>query len=84
MDDVILAGDSEEFINSVKRYLDENFSIKDLGKLKYFLGIEVARSSERKVLSQRKYTLDILKESGLLGCRPNFNSNGAEFAPTTS
>lgn len=45
----------------VKKYFDKNFSIKDLGTLKYFLGIEVARSPQVIVLSQRKYTLDILK-----------------------
>ncbi|RVW82003.1 Retrovirus-related Pol polyprotein from transposon RE2 [Vitis vinifera] len=39
---------------------------KDLGKLKYFLGIEIAQSSSGVVLSQRKYALDILKESGML------------------
>ncbi|KAL4577599.1 hypothetical protein LXL04_013709 [Taraxacum kok-saghyz] len=51
--------------------LDRRFSIKDLGDLKYFLGIEVARTSEGLVLSQRKYTLDILSDCGLEGCRPS-------------
>ncbi|RVW91819.1 Retrovirus-related Pol polyprotein from transposon TNT 1-94 [Vitis vinifera] len=39
---------------------------KDLGKLKYFLGIEIAQSSSGVVLSQRKYALDILEETGKL------------------
>lgn len=60
-------------IEKTKRYLDSKFSIKDLGPLKYFLGIEVARSSEGFVLSQRKYTLDILEESGLQGSRPSYS-----------
>ncbi|CAH9085149.1 unnamed protein product [Cuscuta europaea] len=55
----------------VKGYLDAKFSIKDWGKLKYFLGIEVARSPEGFVLSQRKYTLDILAETGTLVGRPS-------------
>ena len=38
--------------------------------LRYFLGIEVARGAEGVVLSQRKYVLDLLKETGMLGCRP--------------
>ncbi|RVW30601.1 Retrovirus-related Pol polyprotein from transposon RE2 [Vitis vinifera] len=37
---------------------------KELGKLKYFLGIEIAQSSSGVVLSQRKYALDILEEIG--------------------
>ncbi|CAH9129521.1 unnamed protein product [Cuscuta epithymum] len=71
VDDVILAGNDSSHISTVKGYLDATFSIKDLGKLKYFLGIEVARSPEGFVLSQRKYTLDILEESGFLAGRPS-------------
>lgn len=70
VDDVLLAGNNEEKIQSVKEFLDKEFSIKDLGPLKYFLGIEVARSNSGIVLTQRKYALDILKDSGMEGCRP--------------
>lgn len=41
-----------------------------MGKLRYFLGIEVARSRTGINLSQRKYALDLLEETGLLGSRP--------------
>lgn len=71
IDDVIITGNDEMKIAEVKRHLDERFSIKDLGPLKYFLGIEVARAPDGLVLSQRKYTLDILEDSGLQGCRPS-------------
>nr|KYP50092.1 hypothetical protein KK1_028166 [Cajanus cajan] len=43
--------------------------MKDLGKLKYFLGIEIAYSKNGIFISQRKYVLDLLKETGKLGCR---------------
>ena len=39
-------------------------------KLKYFLGIEVAKSNSGVVISQRKYTLDILVDTGMLDCKP--------------
>ena len=38
--------------------------------LHYFLGIEVSRSPKGIYLSQRKYVLDLLSETGLSGCRP--------------
>ncbi|CAM8942689.1 unnamed protein product [Rhodiola kirilowii] len=71
VDDVILAGNDNQKICTVKKFLDNRFSIKDLGPLKYFLGIEVARTKEGMVLSQRKYTTDILKESRMESCKPS-------------
>ncbi|KAJ0580529.1 putative RNA-directed DNA polymerase [Helianthus annuus] len=71
VDDVIIVGNNQRQINITKSVLDKEFSIKDLGPLKYFLGIEVTRTGEGLVLTQRKYVLDILAECGLLGCRPS-------------
>ncbi|XP_021986404.1 secreted RxLR effector protein 161-like [Helianthus annuus] len=62
---------TREKIQATKDFLDKRFSIKDLGPLKYFLGIEVAKTNEGMVLSQRKYTLDILEDVGVPGCRPS-------------
>ncbi|RDX90757.1 Copia protein, partial [Mucuna pruriens] len=48
----------------------EKLTLKEkLGKLKYFLGIEVAYSKQGIFISQRKYILDLLKETGKLGCK---------------
>nr|CAN74610.1 hypothetical protein VITISV_029330 [Vitis vinifera] len=44
--------------------------LRNLGKLKYFLGIEIAQSSSGVVLSLRKYALDILEENSMLDCKP--------------
>ncbi|RVW26484.1 Retrovirus-related Pol polyprotein from transposon RE2 [Vitis vinifera] len=44
--------------------------IIDLGNLKYFLGMEIARSKKGIAVSQRKYVLDLLNETGMLGCKP--------------
>ncbi|KAA3482589.1 Retrovirus-related Pol polyprotein from transposon TNT 1-94 [Gossypium australe] len=70
VDDVILAGDNLDEIARVKAFLDSTFTIKDLGDLKYFLGLEVARSSAGIHLCQRKYALDILSDFGFLDCKP--------------
>ncbi|XP_019059629.1 PREDICTED: uncharacterized protein LOC109117260 [Tarenaya hassleriana] len=44
--------------------------MKDLGMLKYFLGLEIARSPLGIFLCQRKYVLDILADTGLIGATP--------------
>jgi hypothetical protein len=49
--------------------LGKAFKVKDLGRLKYFLSIEVARSAKGIALSERKYTLDLPSDVGMLGCR---------------
>ncbi|GJZ89953.1 putative RNA-directed DNA polymerase [Tanacetum coccineum] len=69
VDDVILMGNDVVKIQHTKTELNNRFSIKDIRNLKYFLGIEVARTPEGLVLSQRKYTLDILVDCGFEGCR---------------
>ena len=69
VDDIVLTGDDVEEMKKLKGYLSSEFEIKDLGPLKYFLGIEVARSRHGIFISQRKYVLDLLKETGMLGSR---------------
>ncbi|KAG7536926.1 Ribonuclease H-like superfamily [Arabidopsis suecica] len=70
VDDLIISGDNKEGINNTKTFLKSTFDIKDLGELKYFLGIEVCRSPEGLFLSQRKYTLDLLNETGYKDAKP--------------
>ncbi|XP_026430319.1 uncharacterized protein LOC113326863 [Papaver somniferum] len=69
VDDIIITGNNETSISKLKTYLEKLFSIKDLGKLQYFLGIEVSHSKQGIFLCQRKYILDILKDAGLTGAR---------------
>ena len=70
VDDLIIAGNNHEACAEFKDYLGKCFHMKDLGVLKYFLGIEIARGLARLFLCQRKYTLDILTECGMLGAKP--------------
>jgi hypothetical protein len=69
--DDIITENNEENIQQIKRQLKNKFDIKDLSRLKYFLGIEVTYSYKNLFLSQRKYVLDLLKEIGKLGCKPS-------------
>ena len=69
IDDISMTGDYAEGISSLKEVLPKEFDIKDLGTLKYFLGMEVAPSKKGIVVSQQKYILDLLKETGMLGCK---------------
>jgi hypothetical protein len=70
VDDMIIMGDDSKEISSLQEQLATEFEMKNLGGLKYFLGIEVARSKQGICLSQRKYILDLLSEVGLLECKP--------------
>ena len=64
VDDIVLSGDDTAEINKLKQKMADEFEINDLGNLKYFLGMEVTRSREGIFVSQRKYTIDLLKETG--------------------
>ncbi|CAM8965547.1 unnamed protein product [Rhodiola kirilowii] len=70
VDDVVLTGTSPSLINQIKEFIHAKFRIKDLGHLKYFLGIEVARSKEGIFINQRKYALDILAEHSFTDSKP--------------
>ncbi|XP_028088677.1 uncharacterized protein LOC114289206 [Camellia sinensis] len=69
VDDIILTGDDSIGIAKVKQGLSRVFDIKDLGPLKYFLGIEVAHSCSGISLSQWKYTLDLLRDTSMMRCK---------------
>lgn len=70
VDDMIITGDDMEEITKLEKQLATEFEMKNLGGLKYFLGIEVARSKRGIFLSQKKYILDLLTEVGMLDCKP--------------
>ena len=65
MDDIVITGSDQDDIQKLKQHLFTHFQTKNLGKLKYFMGIEIAQSSSGVVLSQRKYALDIFEETGM-------------------
>ena len=70
MDDIVITRSDSTGISSLKSFLHGQFHTKDLGMLRYFLGIEVMWSIHEIFLSQKKYVLDLLSEIGKLGAKP--------------
>lgn len=71
IDDAVLVGNENQKMQSIKDELDNKFSIKDLGKLKYIIGIDFTCTPEGLVLNQYKNILNILEDCGLQGCKPS-------------
>ncbi|XP_021715949.1 uncharacterized protein LOC110683848 [Chenopodium quinoa] len=65
VDDIIITGSNDGLTSDLKAHLHHTFSIKDLGQLSYFLGIEVSKCQDGYVLSQRKFTKELLQECEL-------------------
>jgi histone deacetylase 1/2 len=71
VDDIIVISSTAAAIPKLISELRADFSVKDLGVLHYFLGIEVhSPSSGSLILRQRKYALDLLARAGMLKCSP--------------
>nr|GEU40912.1 ribonuclease H-like domain-containing protein [Tanacetum cinerariifolium] len=66
VDDIVVTGNNVNEIEKFKQFLKSKFQIKDLGKLKYFMGIKVLDNKDGICLSQRNYCLELLHEFGLL------------------
>ncbi|GKB13979.1 retrovirus-related pol polyprotein from transposon TNT 1-94 [Tanacetum coccineum] len=70
VDDILITGNDQIFIQNLKNQLHHTFSIKDLGPINYYLGIEFLRNSSGLAMSKRKYTLDLLRLANVLDSKP--------------
>ena len=70
VDELIITGNNITAIKIFKAYLSSCFHMYDLGVLKYFLGLEVAHNLEGFYLFQRKFALEIIEDTCLLGVKP--------------
>ncbi|XP_016191722.1 uncharacterized protein LOC107632570 [Arachis ipaensis] len=69
VDNLVLVGDCLNEINRIKKILDDAFKIKDIGKLKYLIGMKVARSSKGIALYQCNYVLELVSEYDMLNAK---------------
>lgn len=70
VDDLLITGSNQGLIDITRTDLQKQFKMKYLGELKFFLGIEVARSSKGIHLSQGRYALELIAGCGLGGAKP--------------
>jgi hypothetical protein len=69
VDDIIVTSSSSSAVDALLCDLRSEFALKDLGKLQYFLGIQVDRSTDGLCLSQERYASDILHRAGMSKCK---------------
>jgi hypothetical protein len=70
VDDIIVASSSSKATDALLADLNKEFALKDLGELHYFLGIEVKKMGNGILLTQEKYTSDLLSRVGMADCKP--------------
>ncbi|MFS8006619.1 putative RNA-directed DNA polymerase [Helianthus anomalus] len=70
VDDLILTGDIPEEIELLKENLSTRFKMKDLGRLQFFLGMELNYIGNSMILHQKKYTADLLHKFNMQSCKP--------------
>ena len=70
MDDIFVTGTSKKNIDEFKKSMSSKFEMSDLGKLSYYLGIEVCQHEDGITLNQSRYATKILKNAGMIKCNP--------------
>jgi len=70
VDDILLTGSNSAVLHRLITLLQSEFKLRDLGSVYFFLGIEVKSTAMGILLSQHKYTLDIIQRAGMTSCKP--------------
>jgi hypothetical protein len=65
VDDLIFTGNDENMFKEFKKSMEKEFNMSDLGKMHYFLGVEVIQNEEGIYICQRKYVKDLLERFGM-------------------
>ena len=69
MDDIVVAGATEEAVNEIKSMLNENFKMDDRGDLNWFLGMQILRSHDKITVDQKKYIETVLQQFNMSDCK---------------
>ena len=70
VDDIVITGNSSEILDHLLKQLNSDFKMTDMGKLHYFLGIQVQTHAKGLFLCQQKYAEDLLAVAGMKDCEP--------------
>jgi hypothetical protein len=69
VNDIIVASSSQSDTDALLKNIENDFALKDLEDLHYFLGIEVTKTKEEILLTQQKYATELLKKACMIGCK---------------
>ncbi|XP_021972077.1 uncharacterized mitochondrial protein AtMg00810-like [Helianthus annuus] len=70
VDDILLVTYSDTLHGNLMYHLAKEFAMKDLGPLRFFLGISVTRHKNSMFLSQQSYVKEIIERAGMTSCNP--------------
>ena len=70
VDDIIITASSDDLLRRIIQQLQHSFALKDLGTLRFFLGVQVKRDTSGFFLTQAQYTEEILERAGMSNCKP--------------
>ena len=74
VDDIIVTGNNAPLISQLKLHLHSTFSIKDLGRLSFFLGLELAYSANGIIVTQQKFSKELVRDFGISNLKPHVTS----------
>ena len=72
VDDIMISGSSLKVVKRFKTEMAHKYRMKDMGPLKYFLGIEIDVDNDNNTISlgQKKYANDVLVRFGMADSKP--------------
>lgn len=69
VDDIIIACKSDKIMNDIKKNISRAYSVKDLGPLNYFLGVNIVQDAEKVFIGQQTYARNVLKKFDMENCK---------------